>query len=79
MIKLQQLIGLPVLVIHSGKREGTIKDAIFDSHWNVTGLVLEISGWFANVVKTVELECGADMRHRRDNYFRRSSCAENKA
>ncbi|SFF42277.1 Uncharacterized protein YrrD, contains PRC-barrel domain [Paenibacillus algorifonticola] len=64
MIKLQQLIGLPVLVIHSGKREGTIKDAIFDSHWKVTGLVLESSGWFVSVVKTVDwnavLTCGVD-------------------
>ncbi len=64
MIKLQQLIGLPVLAIHSGKLVGTVKDAWFDEHWRLNGLILEFAKWFAFNVKAVEwsdvLTCGED-------------------
>lgn len=64
MIKLQQLIGLPVIVIHSGKLVGTVKDAWFDEHWLLRGLILDCAKWFASSVKTVEwshvLSCGED-------------------
>lgn len=64
MIKLQQLIGLPVLVIHSGKHVGFVKDAWFDEHWRLIGLIVEGAKWFATSVKTVEwaevLTCGED-------------------
>lgn len=64
MIKLQQLVGLPVLVIHSGKRVGTVKDAWFDEHWRLKGLILEVAKWFAYHVRVVEwadvLTCGED-------------------
>lgn len=64
MIKLQQLIGLPVIVIHSGKQVGTVKDAWFDEHWQLNGLILECAKWFATSVRIVAwtdvLSCGED-------------------
>lgn len=64
MIKLQRLIGLPVFVIHSGKRVGNVKDAYFDEHWQLQGLVLESPRWFASSLLTVGwpsvLACGED-------------------
>ncbi|MFX3634842.1 MAG: PRC-barrel domain-containing protein [Candidatus Pristimantibacillus sp.] len=64
MIKLQQLIGLPVIVIHSGKQMGNVKDAWFDEHWKLLGLVLESAKWFTSSVKAVRwsnvLTCGED-------------------
>jgi uncharacterized protein YrrD len=64
VIKLQRLIGLPVIVIHSGKLVGTVKDAWFDEHWQLKGLILDCAKWFASTVKIVEwshvLSCGED-------------------
>ncbi|WP_083676309.1 PRC-barrel domain-containing protein [Paenibacillus sp. FSL H8-0548] len=64
MIKLQQLIGLPVIVIHSGKLVGTVKDAWFNEHWELKGLILDCPRWFVSTVKIVEwssvLSCGED-------------------
>ncbi|MUT67257.1 PRC-barrel domain-containing protein [Paenibacillus sp. NEAU-GSW1] len=64
MIKLQQLIGLPVIVIHSGKHVGTVKDAWFDEHWKLLGLVLANAKRFATSVILVKwsdvLTCGED-------------------
>lgn len=65
MIKLQQLIGLPVIVIHSGKRVGTVKDCWFDENWKLNGVVLEYGKWFAAKVRIVAwsdvLTCGEDV------------------
>jgi uncharacterized protein YrrD len=64
VIKLQRLIGLPVIVIHSGKLVGTVKDAYFDEHWQLQGLVLESPRWLALSLKIVRwpdvLTCGED-------------------
>lgn len=64
MIRLQQLIGLPVLTINNGKKVGVVKDAWFDEHWKLKGLVLEYAKWFAVKVRTVQwdavLTCGDD-------------------
>ncbi len=61
---MQQLIGLPVIVIHSGKQVGNVRDAWFDEHWFLQGLVLQSAGWFAASVFTVAWEsiltCGED-------------------
>ncbi|OME76738.1 photosystem reaction center subunit H [Paenibacillus sp. FSL A5-0031] len=63
-MKLQRLIGLPVIVIHSGKLVGTVKDAWFDEHWQLKGLILDCPKWFASSVKIVEwthvISCGED-------------------
>ncbi|WP_424768776.1 PRC-barrel domain-containing protein [Paenibacillus sp. sgz302251] len=64
MIKLQQLIGLPVIVIHSGRRVGTVKDAWFDEHWRLCGIILDDAKWLHSYVKIVAwsevLSCGED-------------------
>ncbi|GKU75640.1 PRC-barrel domain-containing protein [Paenibacillus sp. L3-i20] len=64
MIKLQGLIGLPVIVIRSGKHVGTVKDAWFDEHWGLNGLILEYAKWFATSIRVVQwseiLSCGED-------------------
>lgn len=64
MIKLQQLVGLPVIVIHSGKLIGKVKDAWFDEHWQLNGLIVDFANWYATSVKAVEwsnvLSCGED-------------------
>ncbi|MEK3882736.1 PRC-barrel domain-containing protein [Paenibacillus sp. PL2-23] len=64
MVKLQQLIGLPIIVIHSGKRVGTVKDAWFDEHWKLQGLIVEFAKWFAARTRVVSwnevLSCGED-------------------
>ncbi|GGG83869.1 PRC-barrel domain-containing protein [Paenibacillus radicis (ex Gao et al. 2016)] len=64
MIKLQQLIGLPVIVIHSGKHAGVVRDAWFDEHWKLLGLVLSNAKWFGSAVLAVKwsdvLTCGED-------------------
>lgn len=64
MIRLQQLIGLPVFVMDTGKQVGVVLDAWFDEHWRLQGLVLEYAKWFAIKVRTVPwssvLSCGED-------------------
>ncbi|GIP16862.1 hypothetical protein J40TS1_25040 [Paenibacillus montaniterrae] len=64
MIRLQQLIGLPVIVMDTGKQVGVVLDAWFDEHWRLQGLVLEYAKWFAIKVRTVPwssvLSCGED-------------------
>jgi len=64
VIKLQGLIGLPVIVIHSGKLVGTVKDAWFNEHWQVQGLVLDFAKWFGSAVKAIHwssvIACGTD-------------------
>ncbi|WP_127529663.1 PRC-barrel domain-containing protein [Paenibacillus kobensis] len=47
MIKLQQLIGLPVVDLHTGKQSGKVKDAWFDEHWMMQGIVVESARWLA--------------------------------
>jgi len=41
LIKLQQLIGLPVVDLHTGGQVGKAKDAWFDEHWTMQGIVVE--------------------------------------
>lgn len=64
MIKLQGLIGLPVIEIQTGKQAGIVKDAWFGEHWQVKGLILEFAKWFAANVRAVEwgsvVSCGED-------------------
>lgn len=64
MVKLQQLIGLPVLVMKNGKRMGKVRDAWFDEQWRLIGLIMESGGLFTSTVKTVPwnevMACGED-------------------
>ncbi|AJY77824.1 photosystem reaction center subunit H [Paenibacillus beijingensis] len=63
-MKLQQMIGLPVIDSRKGKRLGTVKDAWFDEHWLLRGIVMEARGWFSKFVRAVlwddVLTCGED-------------------
>ncbi|EFM09355.1 PRC-barrel domain protein [Paenibacillus curdlanolyticus YK9] len=45
MIKLQQLIGLPVVDLHTGKQAGKVKDALFDEHWSMQGIIVDAGKW----------------------------------
>lgn len=64
MMKLQQMIGLPVIDSRKGKRLGTVRDAWFDEHWLLQGIVLEARSWFSKFVRAVMwndvLACGED-------------------
>ncbi|MFD1955426.1 PRC-barrel domain-containing protein [Paenibacillus thailandensis] len=64
MIKLQQLIGLPVFVMKNGKRMGKVKDAWFDERWRLVGLIMERSGLMSRHAKVVPwnavMTCGED-------------------
>ncbi|UVI28069.1 PRC-barrel domain-containing protein [Paenibacillus spongiae] len=64
MIKLQHLIGLPVLEVDAGKQVGHVKDAWFDEHWQLGGIVLDAGRRFLSSMKTVlwndVLICGED-------------------
>jgi len=64
VIKLQHMIGLPVLEIDDGKQLGHVKDAWFDEHWQLTGIVLDAGRRFFSPMKSVlwsdVLICGND-------------------
>ncbi|MFD0714025.1 PRC-barrel domain-containing protein [Paenibacillus sp. GCM10027626] len=64
MIKLQHMIGLPVLEIDTGKQIGHVKDAWFDEHWQLTGIILEGGRRFLSAMKSIlwrdVLICGED-------------------
>ncbi|RXZ84488.1 photosystem reaction center subunit H [Paenibacillaceae bacterium] len=64
MIKVQQLIGLPVIDANSGKHIGKLKDIWFDEHWLLTGLILDEGGWprtgFNAVLWEDVIACGED-------------------
>ena len=64
MIRLQQMIGLPVIEVSAGKHVGHVKDAWFDEHWRLDGIVLDAGRRFISAVKAVRwsdvLVCGED-------------------
>jgi uncharacterized protein YrrD len=64
MMKLQLIIGLPVLISHTGRQAGHVKDAWFDEHWKLKGFVLDSWCWKPRTVKIVlwddVLTCGED-------------------
>ncbi|MFB9327200.1 PRC-barrel domain-containing protein [Paenibacillus aurantiacus] len=64
MIKLQHVIGLPVLELQSGKQVGHVKDAWFDEHWQLSGIVLDAGRRFLTAMKSVlwtdVVKCGED-------------------
>lgn len=64
MLKLQQIVGLPVYIANSGERVGKVRDAWFDEHWSLLGFMLDGWCWKPRTVRTVlwddVLVCGAD-------------------
>ncbi len=45
MRKSQDVIGLPVIHVGTGKRLGTVRDLLFDENQRMVGLLLENGGW----------------------------------
>ncbi|WP_235680152.1 PRC-barrel domain-containing protein [Paenibacillus albicereus] len=64
MLKLQDVIGQPAYFAASGARAGKVRDAWFDEHWTLQGLVLDGWCWRPGRARTVRwddvLVCGAD-------------------
>jgi uncharacterized protein YrrD len=64
VIKLQQLIGLPVIDLRTGRQAGKVKDAWFDEQWMMQGVVLEGGKWLSSKDRIVHwnrvASCGED-------------------
>lgn len=64
MIKLQHIIGVPVVTLDTGKQVGVLKDAWFDEYWHLQGLIIEFASWFATSHKAIRwsdvVACGED-------------------
>jgi uncharacterized protein YrrD len=63
VLRLQHLIGLPVIEMNAGKHVGHVKDAWFDEHWQLGGIVLDAGSRFTKmkaVVWSEVLVCGED-------------------
>ncbi|GAA3408055.1 PRC-barrel domain-containing protein [Paenibacillus hodogayensis] len=48
MRRAQDIIGLPVISIGTGKQLGTAKDVLIDKDWNVQGVLLDSKHWFGS-------------------------------
>ncbi|MEK3731356.1 MULTISPECIES: PRC-barrel domain-containing protein [Paenibacillus] len=55
-MKLQEMIGLAVFDVESGKEVGRIHDFILDGKWLITGLELEGKALFSSYVKFIAWE-----------------------
>ena len=64
MLKLQHLIGLPLIVNGSGKTVGKVKDIWFDEHWQLRGIITGSRRWPRKGAYAVDWEdvltCGKD-------------------
>ncbi|WP_308634699.1 PRC-barrel domain-containing protein [Paenibacillus silvisoli] len=64
MLRLQHLIGLPVIEMSGGKQVGHVKDAWFDEHWQLGGIILDAGRRFLTAIKAVlwneVMVCGED-------------------
>jgi uncharacterized protein YrrD len=64
VLRLQHIIGLPVIEADAGKHVGHVKDAWFDEHWQLEGIILDAGRRFLSSMKTVfwqdVLVCGED-------------------
>ncbi len=47
MRKGQDIMGLPVIEIETGKQIGTAKDFLIDHDWHIQGVLLETKHWFS--------------------------------
>ncbi|MFK7696579.1 PRC-barrel domain-containing protein [Paenibacillus sp. HJGM_3] len=47
MRRAQDIMGLPVIEIESGKQIGSAKDFLIDRDWNLQGVLLETKTWFS--------------------------------
>ncbi|MBB3109949.1 uncharacterized protein YrrD [Paenibacillus phyllosphaerae] len=65
MIKLQHMIGLPVLIMSTGQQVGHVKDAWFDEHWELSGIILDVGRRFLSATRSIlwsdVVKCGEDV------------------
>ncbi|RKN80419.1 PRC-barrel domain-containing protein [Paenibacillus ginsengarvi] len=47
MRKAGDIMGLPVLILATGKQAGIAKDFLIDRDWKLRGILIEAKGWFA--------------------------------
>ncbi|MBW5444996.1 photosystem reaction center subunit H [Cohnella sp. CFH 77786] len=63
MLRIQSLLGLPVL-LQSGKKAGEVKDVWFDEFWSMAGIVLDTRVWQRKTFKCIRWRdidaCGED-------------------
>jgi len=52
--KAQNIIGLPVLDVATGKQLGKVKDFLIDETWRVYAILMETKGWLSSAVKAVK-------------------------
>jgi uncharacterized protein YrrD len=46
LLKADDVIGLPVIDISHGKQIGKVVDILFDTDWQLQGILLELGNWF---------------------------------
>lgn len=47
MRKAEDVIGLPVYCLTTAKEIANVKDLVFDRHWKIQGLLVEMKQWFS--------------------------------
>lgn len=64
MLKLQHLIGLPLIAGTTGTTVGKVKDIWFDEAWRLRGIIADFRGWLGKRVYAVDWDdvqtCGRD-------------------
>jgi uncharacterized protein YrrD len=64
VIKVQHLIGQPVIDSTTGKQAGIVKDIWFDEHWILKGIILETGSWLSRGITGLlwdaVVACGED-------------------
>ncbi|CAM4368508.1 PRC-barrel domain-containing protein [Paenibacillus tarimensis] len=65
MIKLQNVLRLPVIEVGTGDQIGKVMDLWFDEHWVASGLIIQSSRWWLTTYYTAVLwdnvqACGSD-------------------
>lgn len=64
MIKVQRLMGQPVIDATTGKQAGKVKDIWFDEHWRLKGMILETGSWLSRghtgLLWDAVVACGED-------------------
>ncbi|GIP31437.1 PRC-barrel domain-containing protein [Paenibacillus sp. J2TS4] len=48
MRRANDMLGLPVIDVQSGKQLGTVKDLLIDPEWLVQGIILDTRHWFSS-------------------------------
>lgn len=62
MYKANDVIGLPVLDLHSGQERGVVRDVLFNEDWTFQGLLVEVKALFrrSRFIPSEEIEAIGD-------------------